>query len=142
MPIKIGPPALRPELRVSQEAKSQSCQTQLPYCAGWEQRKLSGPPFSRPMIGQLAWGALLLQLHPTHGWPIGLGALVSRKPFTTIFLWACAGDALILCTVHSVPGSRSRSFSQHINHMQALLISINRNLHACRAAGLRRRFKN
>jgi hypothetical protein len=45
-PIEIGPPALEPELRVSQEAKSQAAPE-----AGWEERNLSGPPLSRGLIG-------------------------------------------------------------------------------------------
>ena len=107
-PIKIGPPALRPELRVSQEAKSQSLPDSAALLCRLGGKEVVGATFFADHDWPAGLGALMMQLHPTHDWPIGLGALVSRKQFTTIFLWACAGDALILGTVHSVPGHWTR----------------------------------
>lgn len=53
-------------------------------------------------------------LHSAQDWPIGPAALVSSKHFTTILLWACVGELLILCTVPAVPGCWSCFPTHHM----------------------------
>lgn len=67
-------------------------------------------------------GAPLAAAPPGQDWPIGPAALVSSSHLTTIWLWACAGEPLILCTAHARYQARG-SASQHIHTCRSARIA-------------------